>query len=168
MFLGVSAILQRWVTSSYIQIWLWPGLMKWIQESGNFRKVSWNVLIWRKSTLTKVVVTLSLNKQEWVPLELVSSNRGLVGSTIAFYFYISISTLSLNKQEWVPLELVSSNRGLVGSTIAFYFYISISHTPSQNSVFKSRPVPVAVRNWWLAANVLSWEFLHFTLCFFFS
>ena len=100
-----------WVMSSYIQIWLWPGLMKWIQESGNFRKVSWNVLIWRKNTLTKVVVTLSLNKQEWV-----------------------------------PLELVSSNRGLLGSTIAFYFYISISHTPSQNSVFKSRPVPVAVRN----------------------
>ena len=107
-----------WVTSSYIQIWLSPGLMKWIQESGNFPKVSWNVLIWRKSTLTKVLVTLSLNKHEWV-----------------------------------PLELVSSNRGLVGSTIAFYFYISISHTPSQNSVFKSRPVPVAVRNWWLAANV---------------
>ena len=27
MFLGVGAILQMWVTSSYIQIWLWPGLV---------------------------------------------------------------------------------------------------------------------------------------------
>ena len=28
VFLGVGAILQMWVTSSYIQIWLWPGLIK--------------------------------------------------------------------------------------------------------------------------------------------
>ena len=27
MFLGVDAILQMWVTSSYIQIWRWPGLI---------------------------------------------------------------------------------------------------------------------------------------------
>ena len=26
MFLGVGAILQMWMTSSHIQIWLWPGL----------------------------------------------------------------------------------------------------------------------------------------------
>ena len=26
VFLGVGAILQIWVTSSYIQIWLWPRL----------------------------------------------------------------------------------------------------------------------------------------------
>ena len=27
VFLRVGAILQMWVTSSYIQIWLWPGLL---------------------------------------------------------------------------------------------------------------------------------------------
>ena len=36
MFLGVGAILQMWVTSSYIQIWLWPGLLKiWLNPGLN-------------------------------------------------------------------------------------------------------------------------------------
>ena len=55
VFLGVVAILQMWATSSYIQIWLWPGLVHCSSSQGqieaklqhNFAGASCNILLFQ-------------------------------------------------------------------------------------------------------------------------
>ena len=42
VFLGVGAILQMWVTSSYIQIWLWPGLFEMLENRFIIAAISCN------------------------------------------------------------------------------------------------------------------------------